>query len=96
MKISNLTPFLFVCFILISCGKKASDYNYLTKEYKNIICISKDPSATVSQKMKALQSQLSLQNEYMTALKNLNNDEKAKFIMNWSVALSEANEGNCD
>lgn len=96
MKLTKTALFIFACLMLHSCGKKASDYDHLINEYKNIICISKDTNATMTQKTQALQKQLNLQNEYMNALNDLNNDEKAKFMMNWSAALAEANDGYCN
>lgn len=96
MKITNIILLLFACLILNSCGKKASDYDHLINEYKDIICISKDTNATMTQKTEALQRQLSLQNEYINALKDLSNEEKAKFMLNWSAALSKANDGDCN
>ena len=81
--------------ILISCGKKADDYQNLIDEYKDVICISQDPSASLSGKASALNKQLELQKEYTDALGELDNEEKTKFMMKWSVALAEASEGKC-
>jgi hypothetical protein len=50
----------------------------------------------MTQKTEALQRQLSLQNEYINALKDLSNEEKATFMLNWSSALAKANDGYCD
>jgi len=96
MKITQTALFIFACLILNSCGKKASDYDHLINEYKDIICISKDTNATMTQKTEALQRQLSLQNEYINALKDLSNEEKATFMLNWSSALAKANDDYCD
>lgn len=82
--------------LLVSCGKKADDYKSLITEYKDIICISQNPNSSLTDKTNALSRQLELQKEYTDALSELDNDEKAKFMMQWSVALSEASEGKCN
>lgn len=95
MKLKS-TLILGSCFlILVSCGKKAEDYQNLIDEYKDIICISQDSTASLSAKTSALSRQLELQKEYTDALSDLDNEEKTKFMMKWSVAIAEASEGKC-
>lgn len=95
MKISTQLILGTSILILVSCGQKADDYQNLIDEYKDIICISQDSTASLSAKTSALSRQLELQKEYTNALSKLSNDEKAKFMMKWSVAMAEASEGKC-
>jgi len=88
---------IFASFMLTSCGKKASDYEGIVKEYKKVLCVGMDKNNnSMSDKTKALQRQLELNKEYEEALKNLSQDEKSKLIMSWANALAEVSDGKCD
>jgi hypothetical protein len=87
---------LFASVILTSCGKKASEYEKLTKEYKNVLCIGMGNWSSLSDKTKALQRQLELNKEYEEALKSLPQDEKAKLMMSWANIMAEVADGKCD
>jgi len=83
--------------ILASCGKKASDYEKLTKEYKEVLCITAvGTDASLSEKSKALQKQMDLNVKYEEALKSLSQDEKSKLMLSWANAMYEASAGQCD
>ena len=84
--------------ILASCGeKKASDYEELTKEYKEVLCIAVGGTdASLSEKSKALQKQMDLNVKYEEALKSLSQDEKSKLMLSWANAMLEASAGQCD
>jgi len=82
--------------LLVSCGKKASDYNHLVKEYKKVVCIGMDNSSSMAQKTKALQRQNELNIEYEEALESLPDKEKAKLMMAWGNAMAEVADGKCD
>jgi hypothetical protein len=88
---------LFASTIFIGCGKKASDYEGIIKEYKKVYCIGMyKNNESMSDKTKALQRQLELNKEYEEALKNLSADEKSKLMMSWANAMAEVADGNCD
>lgn len=82
--------------LLVGCGKKASDYNYLVKEYKKVVCIGLDNSSSMSEKTKALQRQNELNVEYQEALESLSDKEQAKLMMAWGNAMAEVADGKCD
>ena len=88
--------FVFASSILASCGKEASDYEKLTKEYKEVLCIAGETDASLSEKSKALQKQIELNVKYEEALKSLSQDEKSKLMLSWSNAMLEASTGQCD
>lgn len=74
--------FVFASSILASCGKEASDYEMLTKEYKEVLCITLGMTdASLSEKSKAVQKQNKLNLEYEEALKSLSQDEKSKLML---------------
>ena len=82
---------------LASCGKKASDYQKLTKEYKEVLCITLGMTdASLSEKSKAVQKQNKLNLEYEEALESLSKAERSKLKISWGVAMLEASEGICD
>ena len=88
---------IFASFMLTSCGKKASDYEGIAKEYKKVLCVVMDKNNnSISDKTKALQRQQELNKEYEEALKNLSQDEKSKLMMSWANALAEVSDGKCD
>ncbi|NVJ88985.1 MAG: hypothetical protein HWD82_06050 [Flavobacteriaceae bacterium] len=88
---------LIVATILTSCGKKASDYDSIVKEYKDILCVVMDKNNnSMSDKTKALQRQQELNKEYEEALKNLSQEEKSKLMMSWANSLAEVSDGKCD
>jgi hypothetical protein len=88
---------IFSSAILTSCGKKASNYEGIVKEYKKVLCVVMDKNNnSMSDKTKALQRQLELNKEYEEALKNLSQDEKSKLMMSWANALAEVSDGKCD
>jgi hypothetical protein len=92
---------LFASVILTSCGKKASDYDTLVKEYKQVLCTVMSSTqgkegASMSDATKALQRQQELNKEYEEAIKNLSGDEQSKLMMNWANALAEVSDGKCD
>ncbi len=88
---------LFASAILTSCGKKASDYEGITKEYKKVLCVVMDKNNnSMSDKTKALQRQLELNKEYEEAIKNLSPDEKSKLMMSWANIMAEVSDGKCD
>jgi hypothetical protein len=88
---------LIAATILSSCGKKASDYENIVKEYKKVLCIVMDKNNnSISEKTKALQRQQELNKEYEEAIKNLSQEEKSKLMMSWANALAEVSDGKCD
>ena len=88
---------LIAATILTSCGKKASDYENIIKEYKEVACVVMDKNNnSMSDKTKALQRQLELNKEYEEAIKNLSLEEKSKLMMSWANALAEVSDGKCD
>nr|NQU90808.1 hypothetical protein [Bacteroidota bacterium] len=88
---------LIVSALLMSCAKKASDYDALVKEYKKVACIGMvDKNASMSEKANALERQLELNEEYKKALKTLSSKEQAKLLMAWSKAMAEVADGKCD
>ncbi|MBM3922427.1 MAG: hypothetical protein FJ340_04385 [Sphingomonadales bacterium] len=83
--------------LMISCSKKASDYDNLVKEYKKVLCIVMDKNnSSMSEKTKALQRQQELNTEYQEALTNLSQEEKSKLLMSWANAVAEVGDGKCD
>ena len=87
---------LFTSMTITSCGKKASDYENIIKEYKEVLCIGMNSNSSTSDKSKALERQLELNKEYEAALKDLSQDEQSKLMMSWSTAVSEGMTGKCD
>jgi hypothetical protein len=88
---------LFASAILTSCGKKASDYEGIVKEYKMVLCVVMDKNnGSMSDVDKALQRQQELNKEFDEAIKNLSQDEKSKLFMSWSNAVAEVTDGKCD
>jgi basic membrane lipoprotein Med (substrate-binding protein (PBP1-ABC) superfamily) len=88
---------LFASAILTSCGKKASNYEGIVKEYKKVGCVVMDKNNnSMSDKSKALQRQQELNKEYEEALKNLSVDEQPKLMMSMANALAEISDGKCD
>ena len=88
---------LLASAILTSCGKKASNYEGIVKEYKKVLCVGMDKNNnSMSDKTKALQRQLELNKEYEEALKNLSVDEQPKLMMSMANAMAEAADGKCD
>ena len=88
---------LIAATVLTSCGKKASDYDNIVKEYKKILCVVMDENNnSMSDKTKALQRQQELNKEYEEAIKNLSQEEKSKLMMSWANALAEVRDGKCD
>jgi len=103
MKIIMKKNMVFIGAIIVasvlfsSCGKKASDYENLVKEYKQVLCVGMGKKGnSLSDKTQALSRQLELNKEYEEALKNLSNEEKSKLMMNWAKALAEVADGKCD
>ena len=93
MVVAILFPFV----IFTSCGKKASDYDNIVKEYKKILCVLIDENnKAMSDKTKALQRQQELNKEYQEAIKKLSQDEKSKLLISWANALAEVGDGKCD
>jgi hypothetical protein len=92
----TLATILLFTALITGCGKKASDYNYLVKEYKEVVCIGMDQNASMTEKNQALQRQMELNTEYEKALESLSQKEKAKLILAWSHAMAEVSDGNCD
>ena len=82
--------------LLAGCGKTASDYKHLVKEYKEVVCIGMDKQTSMSEKAAALQRQMELNSEYEKALKTLPEKEKSKLIMAWGKVMAEVVDGKCD
>jgi|688.fasta_scaffold1041148_1 hypothetical protein len=88
---------LLTSLLVVSCSKKASDYDGLVKEYKKVLCIVMDKNnSSISEKTKALQRQQELNTEYQEALTNLSQEEKSKLLMSWANAVAEVGDGKCD
>ena len=95
--ITNLGVFLLICTTLASCGKKASDFEYIVKEYKKTLCVVMGKNNnSISDKTKALQRQQDLNKEYEEAVKSLSQEEQSKLMMSWANALAEVSDGKCD
>ena len=96
-KLTILAALLVAFTLVASCGKKATEYDSLIKEYKKVLCINMDQNNhSMSEKTQALTRQLELNKEYEEAIKTLSTEEKSKLMMNWANALAEVSEGKCD
>jgi uncharacterized lipoprotein YehR (DUF1307 family) len=93
IKYSVWLVILSLSIAITGCGKKASTYDSLIKEYKKCVSTGLDKNAALSDKTKALQRQLELNKEYETALKTLSQEEAAKLMAAWANAMAEASEG---
>lgn len=88
-KVAPFLAFVFLGLGISGCGKKASDFDPLITEYKQCLETAMDQTSSLSEKTKALQRQLELNNEYQSALQALGSGERQKLMMKWAVMLSE-------
>ena len=93
----TLSAVLFsVTLLLSSCGKKASDYDNLVKEYKDVMCVSARGGASMEDMAKALEKQAKLNEELKAATENLSDEEKVKLASSLAKVFQEISEGKCN